>query len=118
MFLLLDMHRHVAATLPVLDRMMGGNPALAPLLGELRSLLALAAAAAGSLFGEYAESVARDNNKVLPLDGTVHPLTAQTLSYLRVRRIGRQQQSCSHHSRAWCHVKPHQADCILLGRLQ
>jgi hypothetical protein len=78
------MHRHLAASLPALDAMLRANSSMAPLLGQLQALLRATAAAAAGLFAEYAESVARDGNKVLPMDGTVHPLTAQVLSYLKV----------------------------------
>lgn len=56
-------------------------------LGGLDGLLQLISAAAASLFGEYEESIARDGNKVLPMDGTIHPITAQVLSYLKVRSL-------------------------------
>jgi hypothetical protein len=84
-FALLDMHRHLAASLPALDGMLRANSGMAPLLGQLQALLRATASAAAVLFAEYADSVARDGNKVLPMDGTVHPLTAQVLSYLKVR---------------------------------
>jgi hypothetical protein len=84
-FALLDMHRHLAASLPALDTMLRGSSGMAPLLGQLQALLRATASAAAVLFAEYAESVSRDSNKVLPMDGTVHPLTAQVLSYLKVR---------------------------------
>ncbi|WIA09825.1 hypothetical protein OEZ85_009200 [Tetradesmus obliquus] len=82
-FSLLDMHRHLAASLPALQAMLAASSSMVPLLGQLQALLAAAAAAAAGLFAEYAESVARDGAKVLPMDGTVHPLTAQVLSYLK-----------------------------------
>lgn len=88
MFSLLDMHRHLAASLPALQAMLAASSSMVPLLGQLQALLAAAAAAAAGLFAEYAESVARDGAKVLPMDGTVHPLTAQVLSYLKVRVAG------------------------------
>jgi hypothetical protein len=87
-FSLLDMHRHLSASLPALESMLAPSPAMAPLLGQLQALLRATASAAAVLFAEYAESVARDGNKVLPMDGTVHPLTAQVLSYLKVRWAG------------------------------
>jgi hypothetical protein len=85
-FALLDMHRHLAASLPALDSMLRATSGIAALLGQLQALLRATASAAAVLFAEYAESVSRDGNKVLPMDGTVHPLTAQVLSYLKVRR--------------------------------
>jgi hypothetical protein len=40
------------------------------------------------MFNEYEDLVARDGNKMLPMDGTIHPLTAQVvLSYVKVWRI-------------------------------
>jgi hypothetical protein len=85
-FALLDMHRHLSASLPALDSMLRATSGMTALLGQLQALLRATASAAAVLFAEYAESVSRDGNKVLPMDGTVHPLTAQVLSYLKVRR--------------------------------
>ncbi|KAI8467925.1 MAG: Cullin repeat-like-containing domain protein [Monoraphidium minutum] len=58
-------------------------PGCAPLLRDFRGLASLAAHAAAALFGEYEGVVAADASKVLPPDGTIHPLTAQVLSYLK-----------------------------------
>eukprot|EP00882_Tetradesmus_deserticola_P013295 GHRQ01014102.1.p1 GENE.GHRQ01014102.1~~GHRQ01014102.1.p1 ORF type:complete len:335 (+),score=196.26 GHRQ01014102.1:1145-2149(+) len=77
------MHRHLAASLPALDAMLRASSSTAPLLGALQALLRATASAAAVLFAEYAEGVCRDGAKVLPMDGTVHPLTAQVLSYLK-----------------------------------
>lgn len=54
------------------------------LVDGLWELQQLVAAAALELFGEYEELVSRDGNKMLPADGTIHPLTAQVLSYVKV----------------------------------
>ncbi|KAF8054700.1 EXO70A1 [Scenedesmus sp. PABB004] len=78
------MHRAITACLPVLDGLLATAPGLAGALDGLARLGHAAAAAAGSLFSEYEEGVARDANKVLPLDGTVHPLAAQVVSYLKL----------------------------------
>ncbi len=56
------------------------------LLQEYNQLQLLVAKAAASIFGEYEEVVAKDASKILPPDGTIHPLTAQVLSYVKVRR--------------------------------
>lgn len=37
------------------------------------------------LSNEYEDVTLRDGNKMLPMDGTSHPLTAQFLSYIKVR---------------------------------
>ncbi|GBG00340.1 hypothetical protein Rsub_13072 [Raphidocelis subcapitata] len=67
-----------------------GNAAPAPLsplckaaLQQLASLLATAQRAAAALFGEYEDAVGRDASRILPPDGTVHPRTAQVLSYVK-----------------------------------
>jgi hypothetical protein len=60
------------------------SPACMALLREFSALVALVARAAAVLFGEYEDVVARDASKILPPDGTIHPLTAQVLSYLKV----------------------------------
>ncbi|KIZ02022.1 Exocyst complex component 7 [Monoraphidium neglectum] len=59
------------------------SPACMALLREFSALVALVARAAAVLFGEYEDVVARDASKILPPDGTIHPLTAQVLSYLK-----------------------------------
>jgi len=49
------------------------------------------ASAARGLLGEYEELIARDGNKVLPMDGTIRsPLTAQVLSYVKVGAVPQQ----------------------------
>jgi len=58
-----------------------GGTALVDGLWELQQLVA---SAARGLLGEYEELIARDGNKMLPMDGTIHPLTAQVLSYVKV----------------------------------
>lgn len=61
------------------------NAAGAALIDSLWELQQLVASAALGLFGEYEDLVARDGaSKVLPADGTIHPLTAQVLSYIKV----------------------------------
>jgi hypothetical protein len=40
------------------------------------------------LFNEYEGVVAREGSKMLPMDGTIHPLTAQVLSYIKVKGGG------------------------------
>eukprot|EP00878_Enallax_costatus_P013220 GHUV01013820.1.p1 GENE.GHUV01013820.1~~GHUV01013820.1.p1 ORF type:complete len:538 (+),score=189.34 GHUV01013820.1:921-2534(+) len=83
-FSLLSMHKHLQASLPVLqDLLRGAQGNTDRLLGDLSALLRLISNAAASLFGAYEEGVARDSNKVLPMDGTIHPLTAQVLSYMK-----------------------------------
>jgi hypothetical protein len=36
------------------------------------------------LFNDYEGVVVREGSKMLPMDGTIHPLTAQVLSYIKV----------------------------------
>lgn len=62
-----------------------GGTALVDGLWELQQMVCSAAL---GLFSEYEGSIAADANKMLPLDGTIHPLTAQVLSYLKVRACG------------------------------
>eukprot|EP00879_Flechtneria_rotunda_P025217 GHRR01026787.1.p1 GENE.GHRR01026787.1~~GHRR01026787.1.p1 ORF type:complete len:607 (+),score=217.54 GHRR01026787.1:931-2751(+) len=81
-FALLDMHRTISGALPPLSSLLTDG-ASHQILADLARLQLVVASAAASLFTEYAESVARDSSKVLPLDGTIHPLTAQVLSYLK-----------------------------------
>jgi hypothetical protein len=59
-----------------------GGTALVDGLWELQQMVCSAAL---GLFSEYEASIGSDGNKMLPLDGTIHPLTAQVLSYLKVR---------------------------------
>jgi hypothetical protein len=54
------------------------------LVDGLWDLQQLVGSAALELFNEYEDLVARDGNKILPMDGTIHPLTAQVLSYVKV----------------------------------
>jgi len=58
------------------------------LIQEYMQLQHLVARAAASLFGEYEDVVARDVSKILPPDGTIHPLTAQVVSYVKVSDWG------------------------------
>jgi hypothetical protein len=90
-FLLLDMHQSIAQ-LATLFKSLLGDPEAAPgarsLLADLAQLLSTVATSAASLFSDYEDSVAQDASKVLPMDGTIHPLTAQVVSYMKVRRAG------------------------------
>ena len=63
----------------------GVGTALVDGLWELQQLVASAAL---GLFGDYEDVIARDGNKMLPMDGTIHPLTAQVLSYVKVGQGG------------------------------
>eukprot|EP00879_Flechtneria_rotunda_P024563 GHRR01026045.1.p1 GENE.GHRR01026045.1~~GHRR01026045.1.p1 ORF type:complete len:134 (-),score=41.11 GHRR01026045.1:538-939(-) len=107
-FALLDMHRTISGALPPLSSLLTDG-ASHQILADLARLQLVVASAAASLFTEYAESVARDSSKVLPLDGTIHPLTAQVLSYLKVCQARQDigycnKQSACHitHANAWC----------------
>eukprot|EP00775_Hariotina_reticulata_P010615 gene10615-10773_t len=83
-FALLDMHRQLSTCLPVLTAMLSGDSRVADrLLADLTCLLQECSATSLMLFREYEDSVSRDGNKMLPQDGTIHPLTAQVLSYLK-----------------------------------
>jgi hypothetical protein len=63
------------------------EPCVAP-LAACAELAPLAAAAAAGLVTAYVEAVRRDASHILPPDGTVHPLTAQVVSYVKVRARG------------------------------
>ena len=79
------MHRHIRTMVPVLESILSVGKQSLPVLSELQQLRAVVATSAASLFSEYEDSVARDGSKVLPMDGTIHPLTAQVVSYVKVR---------------------------------
>ena len=110
LFALLDMHGQVQQVVPALDVALASrvlrearatddagarvsadeelqvrSPLVQTTVREYQSLLVLVARAAAALFGEYEDVVARDASKILPPDGTIHPLTAQVLSYVKVR---------------------------------
>lgn len=82
---LLVMHADAHAALSALDPLLHDAVA-APRVEELRAVHQRVAAAAGMALADYAAAISRDSGKVLPLDGTVHPLTAQVLSFAKVRR--------------------------------
>jgi hypothetical protein len=90
-FLLLDMHQSIAQ-LATLFKSLLSDPEAAPgarsLLADLAQLLSTVATSAASLFSDYEDSVAQDASKVLPMDGTIHPLTAQVVSYMKVSGLG------------------------------
>ena len=111
-FALLDMHSQVAGVLPALEVALsapllplaagggaasrgpsvdddtlaasGLSAAAAGILREFSTLAHMAADAAAALFREYADVVAMDDSKILPPDGTIHPLTAQVVGYIKV----------------------------------
>lgn len=112
LFSLLDMHVQISLALPLLSKMLtppqpgptsrrssGGGSTTGPaaaggaavgvaagtaLVDGLWELQQLVAGSALGLFNEYEGVVSRDGNKMLPADGTIHPLTAQVLSYVKV----------------------------------
>lgn len=92
-FALLDMHRQLSTCLPVLTAMLSGDRIADRLLADLTCLLRECSTTSLMLFREYEDSVARDGNKMLPQDGTIHPLTAQVLSYLKVSQLFSHSQS-------------------------
>lgn len=113
LFSLLDMHTQISLSLPSLSKMLtppqpaptsrrssyagsatgsissttaaaAGGAAGTALVDGLWDLQQLVGGAALGLFNEYEDVVSRDSNKMLPMDGTIHPLTAQVLSYIKV----------------------------------
>jgi hypothetical protein len=78
------MHRHITSMVPVLESILSVGQHSLPVLSELQQLRGVVAISAASLFSEYEDNVAKDGSKVLPMDGTIHPLTAQVVSYIKV----------------------------------
>lgn len=110
LFSLLDMHVQISLALPLISKMLtppqpapnsrrssgtgsatgsapqslgGAGAAGTALVDGLWELQQLVAGSALVLFNEYEGLVSRDGNKMLPGDGTIHPLTAQVLSYVK-----------------------------------
>jgi len=87
-FALLEMHQHLSTCLPVLTAMLAGDRVTNRLLADMKRLLRVCCCSnTSALFQEYEDSVAHDSNKMLPQDGTIHPLTAQVLSYIKVSSV-------------------------------
>mmetsp|Transcript_32957 Transcript_32957/g.72844 ORF Transcript_32957/g.72844 Transcript_32957/m.72844 type:complete len:654 (-) Transcript_32957:625-2586(-) len=82
-FVLLEMSKHLEEVLPLLEGLLGGKERCGQFLSDLRSLNVVMAKAARSIFSDFEQSIGRDASKVQTVDGTVHPLCAQTLGYLR-----------------------------------
>ena len=72
------------------------EPLRAALLGELAALRGCVARAAAALVAAYADAVAKDASRVLPPDGTIHPLTAQAVGFVKVRQAARRRCSDDH----------------------
>ncbi|BDA42170.1 Exocyst complex component EXO70A1 [Coccomyxa sp. Obi] len=81
-FGLLDMQEQVEAALARLAPMLEGTHA-ASFLAEFAQLAAMLRQEARATLEEFEASISRDTVKHPPADGTVHPLAAYTLSFLK-----------------------------------
>ncbi|KAK9821134.1 hypothetical protein WJX81_005577 [Elliptochloris bilobata] len=81
-FGLLDMQEHLEAAAGPLSRVLAGT-ACARMLGDMVALAAALRAEARATLGEFEATIARDAPRGPPPDGTVHPLAAYTLSFLK-----------------------------------
>ncbi|KAK9901547.1 hypothetical protein WJX75_001553 [Coccomyxa subellipsoidea] len=81
-FGLLDMQEQVEAALARLAATLEGTPA-ATFLADFTQLAAMLRQEARATLEEFEASIGRDTVKHPPADGTVHPLTAYTLSFLK-----------------------------------
>jgi hypothetical protein len=71
---------------PLLRDVLVGRNTGAPLYAELLSLTSIVSKTARVVLADFEDLVGRDTPKRdPPADGTVHPLCASTLSYLKVR---------------------------------
>jgi len=81
-FGLLDMQEHLEAAAGPLGRVLAGG-ACGRMLGDMVALGAALRAEARATLGEFEATLARDAPRGPPPDGTVHPLAAYTLSFLK-----------------------------------
>lgn len=81
-FGLLDMQEHLEAAAGPLARVLAGT-ACSRMLADLVQLAAALRAEARATLGEFEATIAHDAPRGPPPDGTVHPLAAYTLSFLK-----------------------------------
>ncbi|KAK9812710.1 hypothetical protein WJX72_002444 [[Myrmecia] bisecta] len=81
-FGLLDMHEHLDHLLPALEHVLEGTTGM-QLAQDLLQLNSSLRREARDTFVEFEASIARDPPKHTVPDGTVHPLSAYTLSFLK-----------------------------------
>ena len=61
------------------------GPTSGPLLNRVEALLTRLAKTAHSTFAEFEDAVSHNSNRHIVHDGTVHPLTAYVINYVKVR---------------------------------
>eukprot|EP00873_Tetraselmis_striata_P012678 jgi/Tetstr1/432942/TSEL_022280.t1 len=81
-FALLDMQEHLGGLQDVMEDVLRGTTC-APLLKEVHELLARLAFTAHGTFAEFEDAVSRNDTRHVVHDGTVHPLTAYVINYVK-----------------------------------
>lgn len=83
MFALLDMHAHLQEMQPMLRSVLSGKERVSGLLNDLAALRNSQAKTARVLFADFEDFVNQNPNKAVVNDGTVHPVCAYVLSFMK-----------------------------------
>jgi len=81
-FALLDMQEHLKSMQRTMERVLEGATS-GPLLNRVQALLMRLEKTAHSTFAEFEDAVSHNSNRHVVHDGTVHPLTAYVINYVK-----------------------------------